>query len=120
MRFRLYKSQIAVTKTLKKLNIPFIQPTAGLFIWTNLRNVWSLLSLSYLCMIIYSTFNNSIIIYFWILQYLKEMTLEAEANLWLNLLHKGVYVMPGYAFGCAERGWFRIVFSDHDNIVTVG
>ncbi|XP_053116848.1 1-aminocyclopropane-1-carboxylate synthase-like protein 1 isoform X2 [Hemicordylus capensis] len=50
-------------------------------------------------------------------EFLKSQTFEAEIELWWKILNEKILISPGKAFCCYEPGWFRLVFSDSlDNI----
>jgi hypothetical protein len=45
------------------------------------------------------------------LQYLDEVSFEAETRLWRRLCTVGVYLTPGGFMASAEPGWMRLVFT---------
>ena len=70
-----------VIHTLSELDVPYIWPSGGIYIWIKLH------------------------------EYLKSETIEVERELFHDLMRNGVYIAPGSAFGCREYGWFRVVMS---------
>lgn len=86
---RLRKSRDLVTQHLQKLDIPYIYPTSGLFLWMNLSN------------------------------YLLSDDKQAEIDMFNNLMEVGLYLVPGFAFECIEHGWFRIIFAHDLDILNI-
>lgn len=81
---RLREAHAYVRGRLQQLHIPHIRARAGLFVYADLR------------------------------AYLAAPTLEAELQLWYDLIDKAkIYVNPGQAtFHDQEPGWFRFIVSD--------
>jgi len=76
------RSYITVTKTLDKLDIPYVPARGSLFVWLDLS------------------------------EFLNENTEEAEQILWRSLYDdQGVLLTPGAGFGHTKRGQFRLVHS---------
>ncbi|XP_053570012.1 1-aminocyclopropane-1-carboxylate synthase-like protein 1 isoform X2 [Bombina bombina] len=78
---RLKKSQKILISGLKKLGIPVLRSSVGLYMWADFR------------------------------KFLKSQTFEAEMDLWLQLIANKVYIAPGKSFECYEPGWFRVTSS---------
>lgn len=89
-RRRLNKSLSIVVDTLKELDIPYIWPSGGLFIWIKL------------------------------FKYLKSNAIESENEIFQDFMNNGVYIAPGFAFGSMEHGWFRIVISVDESELKLG
>ena len=58
--------------------------------------------------------------YWFVFQYLKSRTHEAEFSLFKKLFDDGVYIIPGQALFCKEPGWFRLIFTLQPEYVAVG
>ncbi|XP_072172368.1 1-aminocyclopropane-1-carboxylate synthase-like protein 1 [Diadema setosum] len=67
--------------TLDEMDVPYVKPSAGLFIWLDLR------------------------------KFMSTPTPEEEMRLAEHFLDQGVVVPPGAGFFYDEHGWFRIVFA---------
>ncbi|CAF4960819.1 unnamed protein product, partial [Rotaria magnacalcarata] len=52
--------------------------------------------------------------------FMREVTFDEENSLLDHLFECGVFVMRGYNFGCSQPGWFRLVFTGKDSLVTEG
>ncbi|XP_026520450.1 probable inactive 1-aminocyclopropane-1-carboxylate synthase-like protein 2 isoform X1 [Notechis scutatus] len=87
---RLKAAHTFVTDELKTLGVPFLNRSAGFFVWIDFR------------------------------KYLKKRTLEEEMLLWRRFLDKKVLLSPGIFFECNEPGWFRIIFADNMNRLRLG
>ncbi|XP_070616761.1 1-aminocyclopropane-1-carboxylate synthase-like protein 1 isoform X2 [Erythrolamprus reginae] len=87
---RLKAAYSFVTDELKTLGIPFLNCSAGFFIWVDFR------------------------------KYLRNITFEEEMLLWKRFLDKKVLLAPGIHFECNEPGWFRIIFADKMNRLQLG
>ncbi|XP_066525560.1 1-aminocyclopropane-1-carboxylate synthase-like protein 1 [Hoplias malabaricus] len=89
-RRRLKEAHCCVTTQLKKLSIPYLHRGGGFFIWADFR------------------------------KYLKEHTFAEELCLWRCFLKHSVLLSCGQAFQCSSPGWFRIIFSDHQQRLQLG
>ncbi|TRY87234.1 hypothetical protein DNTS_031748 [Danionella cerebrum] len=87
---RLREAHGFLTEELKKLGIPFLQRSAGFFIWADLS------------------------------KYLKEQTFAAELFVWRCFLKHRVLVSCGQAFRCVCPGWFRIIFTEQQHKLQLG
>ena len=75
-------SYTIATDCLTRGNIPFIPSKGSLFIWSDFS------------------------------QYLKEISIQGEENLWLDIYkNTGVLLTPDIEFGHQKHGLFRIVFT---------
>jgi len=78
----LTRSYLTVTKTLDKLEVPYVPARGSLFVWLDLS------------------------------EFLKENSEVAEQELWRLLYdQQGVLLTPGVGFGHTKRGQFRLVHS---------
>ena len=73
-----------VCKELTDLEISFLAPAGGFFIWVDMRN------------------------------YVKPLSKEGEMKLLNAFVDNGVYICSGLAFHSKESGWFRIIFTSPD------
>uniref|UniRef100_A0A4W3JHJ7 1-aminocyclopropane-1-carboxylate synthase-like protein 1 n=1 Tax=Callorhinchus milii TaxID=7868 RepID=A0A4W3JHJ7_CALMI len=89
-RARLKTAHKYIADELTAMGIPFLNRSAGLFIWADFR------------------------------KYLKSPTFEEEIKLWRQLLENKVLISNGKEFFCCEPGWFRIVFSDKTYRIQLG
>ena len=88
---RLRKSLEIALRVLHDLEIPYVKPSAGLYVWFNLN------------------------------KYIRGQPCEEkDKEMFFKLLENGVYVAPGFAFYSDEPGWFRIIFSLHCDELTLG
>ncbi|XP_075423359.1 1-aminocyclopropane-1-carboxylate synthase-like protein 1 [Ascaphus truei] len=87
---RLRAAQAYVTEELRALGVPFLNCSAGFFIWIDFR------------------------------KYLRAPTFEEEVILWRHFLENKVLLSCGKAFECCEPGWFRIIFSDKTHRLQLG
>ncbi|XP_025027874.1 1-aminocyclopropane-1-carboxylate synthase-like protein 1 isoform X2 [Python bivittatus] len=87
---RLKAAHTFVTDELKTLGVPFLNRSAGFFIWIDFR------------------------------KYLRKGTFEEEMILWRRFLEKKVLLSPGNSFECNEPGWFRIIFADKIHRLRLG
>ncbi|NP_001312015.1 1-aminocyclopropane-1-carboxylate synthase-like [Nicotiana tabacum] len=83
---RLQKRHGMFTRGLAQVGINTLKSNAGLFIWMDLRRL------------------------------LKELTFEAELELWRIIINEvKLNVSPGCSFHCSEPGWFRVCFANMDD-----
>ncbi|XP_066490993.1 probable inactive 1-aminocyclopropane-1-carboxylate synthase-like protein 2 [Tiliqua scincoides] len=87
---RLKAAHTFVTDELKTLGVPFLNRSAGFFVWIDFR------------------------------KYLKRGTFEEEMALWKRFLDNKVLLSCGKAFECGEPGWFRIIFADKMHRLQLG
>ncbi|XP_029438787.1 1-aminocyclopropane-1-carboxylate synthase-like protein 1 [Rhinatrema bivittatum] len=87
---RLSAAQAYVTEELKAYGVPYLNCSAGFFIWIDFR------------------------------KYLKKETFEEEVMLWRHFLENKVLLSCGKAFECCEPGWFRIIFADKTHRLQLG
>ncbi|XP_075044465.1 1-aminocyclopropane-1-carboxylate synthase-like protein 1 isoform X2 [Mixophyes fleayi] len=87
---RLRAAHAYVAGELRSLGVPFLNCSAGFFIWIDFR------------------------------KYLRAPTFEEEIILWRHFLDNKVLLSCGKAFECAEPGWFRIIFSDKTHRLQLG
>nr|XP_033784429.1 1-aminocyclopropane-1-carboxylate synthase-like protein 1 isoform X2 [Geotrypetes seraphini]XP_033784430.1 1-aminocyclopropane-1-carboxylate synthase-like protein 1 isoform X2 [Geotrypetes seraphini] len=87
---RLSAAQAYVTEELKSFGVPYLNRSAGFFIWIDFR------------------------------KYLKNKTFEDEVLLWRRFLDNKVLLSCGKAFECCEPGWFRIIFADQTHRLQLG
>ncbi|CAF1107471.1 unnamed protein product [Rotaria sp. Silwood1] len=52
--------------------------------------------------------------------FMKHITFEEENRLFELLFENGLFVSRGYNLGCSQPGWFRMVFSIKDSMITEG
>ncbi|KAI8064319.1 pyridoxal phosphate-dependent transferase [Gilbertella persicaria] len=50
----------------------------------------------------------------------KDVTLDDEKRIWRNMINRGVYVVPGYAFHTHMSGYFRLTFALPWDILKLG
>ena len=86
---RLKGNRDVVSKRLAQENIPFVQPKSGLFVWMNLS------------------------------QCMTNQSVQSETELFEKLMSAGLYLVPGQAFETKESGWFRMIISNHNDILKV-
>ncbi|XP_053304516.1 1-aminocyclopropane-1-carboxylate synthase-like protein 1 isoform X2 [Spea bombifrons] len=87
---RLKAAQAYVAEELRALGVPFLNRSAGFFIWIDFR------------------------------KYLRAPTFEEEVILWRHFLDNKVLLSCGKAFECSEPGWFRVIFSDKTHRLQLG
>eukprot|EP01137_Pigoraptor_chileana_P032926 Opistho-2@23071 len=87
MHTRLKEGASIVTNALDAIHAPYVRPSAGFFIWTDLG------------------------------RFLPSRTVDNELSLWRRLIEAGLYIAPGEAFHCVQPGWFRIVFADNKDVM---
>ncbi|KAM9301568.1 1-aminocyclopropane-1-carboxylate synthase-like protein 1 [Gastrophryne carolinensis] len=87
---RLRAAQTCVAEELRSIGVPFLNRSAGFFIWIDFR------------------------------KYLRAPTFEEEVMLWRDFLENKVLLSCGKAFECSEPGWFRIIFSDKTHRLQLG
>ncbi|KAM8939707.1 1-aminocyclopropane-1-carboxylate synthase-like protein 1 [Pelodytes ibericus] len=87
---RLRAAQAYVAEELRSLGVPFLNRSAGFFIWIDFR------------------------------KYLRVPTFEEEVILWQQFLDNKVLLSCGKAFECGEPGWFRVIFSDKTHRLQLG
>ncbi|KAJ6667167.1 hypothetical protein lerEdw1_017145 [Lerista edwardsae] len=87
---RLKAAHTFVTDELKTLGVPFLNRSAGFFVWIDFR------------------------------KYLRRGTFEEEMVLWQRFLDNKVLLSCGKAFECGEPGWFRIIFADKIHRLQLG
>ncbi|CAH2325746.1 1-aminocyclopropane-1-carboxylate synthase 1 [Pelobates cultripes] len=87
---RLRAAQAYVAEELRALGVPFLNRSAGFFIWIDFR------------------------------KYLRAPTFEEEVALWRHFLDNKVLLSCGKAFECGEPGWFRVIFSDKTHRLQLG
>ncbi|XP_005986972.1 1-aminocyclopropane-1-carboxylate synthase-like protein 1 [Latimeria chalumnae] len=81
-RARLKQAHKYVTNELTALGIPYLNRSAGLYVWADFRKC------------------------------LKRNTFEEELKLWRRFLENKVLLSCGKGFECQEPGWFRLIFAD--------
>ncbi|XP_056909084.1 1-aminocyclopropane-1-carboxylate synthase-like protein 1 [Takifugu flavidus] len=89
-RSRLKAAHSYVTGELRGLDVPYLDRSAAMFVWADLR------------------------------KFLAEPSFEEELRLWRHFLKHKVVLSCGQAFSCSTPGWFRIVFSDQDRRLKLG
>lgn len=89
-RSRLRRAHDFLTNELQSLGIPYLDTSAALFVWADLR------------------------------KYLREFTFEDELSLWRCFLRHKVVLSCGQAFSCSTPGWFRIVFAAQQHHLELG
>ncbi|XP_054018120.1 1-aminocyclopropane-1-carboxylate synthase-like protein 1 [Dryobates pubescens] len=89
-RARLKAAHSYVTEELRALGVPFLDRSAGFFVWIDFR------------------------------KYLRRGTFEEELLLWRRFLDNKVLLSCGKAFECGEPGWFRIIFADQTHRLQLG
>ncbi|XP_010737159.3 1-aminocyclopropane-1-carboxylate synthase-like protein 1 [Larimichthys crocea] len=89
-RRRLKAAHSYLTGELKSLGIPYLDTSAALYVWADLR------------------------------KYLRETSFEEELSMWRGFLRHKVVLSCGQAFSCATPGWFRIVFADQQHHLQPG
>ncbi|XP_030056673.1 1-aminocyclopropane-1-carboxylate synthase-like protein 1 isoform X3 [Microcaecilia unicolor] len=87
---RLSAARTYVTEELKSYGVPYLNRSAGFFVWIDFR------------------------------KYLKNKTFEDEVMLWQHFLDNKVLLSCGKAFECCEPGWFRIIFADKTHRLQLG
>ncbi|XP_030853067.1 1-aminocyclopropane-1-carboxylate synthase-like protein 1 [Strongylocentrotus purpuratus] len=75
----LMESATIVMETLKELDVPFVKPSAGLFIWADFRKI------------------------------IRSASKESEKQFAIHCLNHGLAIAPGAAFYYNEFGWIRLV-----------
>ncbi|XP_036391259.1 1-aminocyclopropane-1-carboxylate synthase-like protein 1 [Megalops cyprinoides] len=89
-RARLQAAHRYVTVELQSLGIPYLHRSAGFFVWADFRKV------------------------------LREPSFQEEHALWRCFLKHKVLLSCGQAFSCTTPGWFRVVFTDHEQRLKLG
>ncbi|XP_035645540.1 1-aminocyclopropane-1-carboxylate synthase-like protein 1 [Oncorhynchus keta] len=89
-RLRMQAAHRYMTGELQSLGVPYLHRPAGFYIWADLR------------------------------KYLYEPSFVEELSLWRCFLRHKVVLSCGQAFHCSTPGWFRIVFTDRQQHLTLG
>uniref|UniRef100_A0A673WI52 1-aminocyclopropane-1-carboxylate synthase-like protein 1 n=1 Tax=Salmo trutta TaxID=8032 RepID=A0A673WI52_SALTR len=89
-RLRMQAAHRYMTGELQSLGVPYLHRPACFYIWADLR------------------------------KYLYEPSFVEELSLWRCFLRHKVVLSCGQAFHCSTPGWFRIVFTDRQQHLTLG
>ncbi|XP_061577494.1 1-aminocyclopropane-1-carboxylate synthase-like protein 1 isoform X2 [Cololabis saira] len=89
-RRRLKNAHSYVTGELRRMDVPFLDRPAALYVWADLR------------------------------KYLRQPSFEEELSLWRCFLRHKVVLSCGQAFSCSTPGWFRVVFADQQHHLQLG
>uniref|UniRef100_A0A8C7NEV3 Aminotransferase class I/classII large domain-containing protein n=1 Tax=Oncorhynchus mykiss TaxID=8022 RepID=A0A8C7NEV3_ONCMY len=89
-RLRMQAAHRYMTGELQSMGVPYLHRPAGFYIWADLR------------------------------KYLYEPSFVEELSLWRCFLRHKVVLSCGQAFHCSTPGWFRIVFTDRQQHLTLG
>ncbi|KAL0968418.1 hypothetical protein UPYG_G00266620 [Umbra pygmaea] len=89
-RLRMRAAHSYMAGELQSLGVPYLHRQACFYIWADLR------------------------------KYLRKSTFEEELALWRCFLRHKVVLSCGQAFYCSTPGWFRIVFTDQQQNLTLG
>uniref|UniRef100_A0A8C8JAT1 Aminotransferase class I/classII large domain-containing protein n=1 Tax=Oncorhynchus tshawytscha TaxID=74940 RepID=A0A8C8JAT1_ONCTS len=89
-RLRMQAAHRYMTGELQSLGVPYLHRPAGFYIWADLR------------------------------KYLYKPSFVEELSLWRCFLRHKVVLSCGQAFHCSTPGWFRIVFTDRQQHLTLG
>lgn len=114
-RSRLKAAHSYVTGELRGLDVPYLDRSAALFVWADLRKVGQ--SGRDFSSHLTERRHTSLFLCW---QFLAEPSFEEEMRLWRHFLKHKVVLSCGQAFSCSTPGWFRIVFSDQDRRLKLG